>query len=246
MIVERDKHFYSRILQRDMYFNVYGDRGKPCLVFPPQDGMHQDFEGFGMIDVLKPWIEAGRLKVYSVDSVDRMSWSATDRPLGERSMWQENYFRHIVEEFVPHVIGWSGERIITTGCSLGATHAALMVFRRPDIFDSCISMSGCFDARVLFDGQMDEVLYHSSPVDFLRGMSPDHHYLDTYKTCRIHIVIGQGSWEEQLLPGVRETDRICAEKGIPAFFDYWGFDVYHDWPWWKKMLPYHMQMIVPL
>lgn len=135
---------------------------------------------------------------------------------------------------------------MAVGCSLGATHAALAVFRRPDLFDSCVSMSGCFDARVLFSGQMDGALYYNSPVDFLRDMPHDHYYLQAYKSCQIHIVIGQGRWEEDLLPGVRETDRILAEKGVPAYIDYWGFDVDHDWPWWQKMLPYHLQMIVPL
>jgi len=27
-------------------------------------------------------------------------------------------------------------------------------------------------------------------------------------------------------------------KNIPAWIDIWGQDVNHDWPWWRKMLPY--------
>ena len=33
-------------------------------------------------------------------------------------------------------------------------------------------------------------------------------------------------------------DRILKEKGVPAWFDYWGFDIDHDWPSWRQQLPY--------
>ena len=33
-------------------------------------------------------------------------------------------------------------------------------------------------------------------------------------------------------------DRILKEKGVPAWFDYWGFDIDHDWPSWRLQLPY--------
>jgi esterase/lipase superfamily enzyme len=27
---------------------------------------------------------------------------------------------------------------------------------------------------------------------------------------------------------------------VPAWFDYWGYDVNHDWPWWRRQLPYFL------
>ena len=38
-----------------------------------------------------------------------------------------------------------------------------------------------------------------------------------------------------------QTDLLfqaLVEKGIPAWVDYWGFDVSHDWPWWFKQVSY--------
>ena len=32
-------------------------------------------------------------------------------------------------------------------------------------------------------------------------------------------------------------------KGIPHWLDVWGHDVNHDWPWWRKMLPYFLEKI---
>ena len=39
-------------------------------------------------------------------------------------------------------------------------------------------------------------------------------------------------------------DRILKEKGVPAWFDYWGFDVAHDWPYWLRQAPYFIEKIL--
>ena len=44
---------YSQCLDRNMDFIVYGHSGVPLLVFPAQDGHPQDYENFGMVDVIK-------------------------------------------------------------------------------------------------------------------------------------------------------------------------------------------------
>ncbi len=33
---------------------------------------------------------------------------------------------------------------------------------------------------------------------------------------------------------------MLRDKDIPAWVDYWGTDVNHDWPWWHKQLKYFM------
>ena len=38
----------------------------------------------------------------------------------------------------------------------------------------------------------------------------------------------------------RRFSALLANKGIPHNLDLWGFDVPHDWPTWKKMLPYYL------
>ena len=50
-------NWYSERLHRNMPVKIYGHAGKPCLVIPSQDGKHNDFEGFGMVDACAPWIE---------------------------------------------------------------------------------------------------------------------------------------------------------------------------------------------
>ena len=41
--------FYSRHLNRDMEILVYGHSGKPCLVFPAQNGRYFDWLGGRLI-----------------------------------------------------------------------------------------------------------------------------------------------------------------------------------------------------
>jgi esterase/lipase superfamily enzyme len=29
---------------------------------------------------------------------------------------------------------------------------------------------------------------------------------------------------------------VLYSRGIPHSLDLWGYDVNHDWPWWRRML----------
>ena len=77
-------------------------------------------------------------------------------------------------------------------------------------------------------------------------MPEDHPWMQMYRTRRIIVCIGQGRWEEETLASTRELDTILASKHVPAWFDYWGFDVDHDWPSWRNQLAYFMNNIKPL
>ena len=60
------------------------------------------------------------------------------------------------------------------------------------------------------------------------------HLLQT--ACKIHILTGQGAYEAP--QASRRLSDLLFSKEIPHFLDLWGQDVNHDWPWWRKMLPY--------
>ena len=119
-----------------MHVLVYGYTGVPIIVFPCQDSMCDNFENFGMIDVLQDYIDGGKIQLFSVDTVDKESWSDTWGDKGYRAWVQECYYRYIVDEVLPmvHEINGTGQLPLTLGCSLGATHAAIVFFRRPDLF----------------------------------------------------------------------------------------------------------------
>ena len=66
---------YSRHLGRDMEFKVYGHGGKPVLVFPCQNGRFFDWEGFGMLDTLQDYLDAGRIQLFTADTIDAQTVS---------------------------------------------------------------------------------------------------------------------------------------------------------------------------
>jgi esterase/lipase superfamily enzyme len=61
---------YSHELHRDMEYLVFGNAGKPLLVFPTSMGKFFEYEDRGMIGVLAPKIDRGELQVFCPDAVD--------------------------------------------------------------------------------------------------------------------------------------------------------------------------------
>ena len=153
---------------------------------------------------------------------------------------QERWYRYITEELLP---AWArpGEKALACGCSMGGVHAGNFFFRRPDLFDTLISLSGLFHASYFFGDYSDELVYANSPASFLPNMPQDHPWMELYRQSQIILCCGQGAWEDDLLAGTRMLDKILTDKGIPHWADYWGTDVNHDWNWWQKQLPYFLE-----
>lgn len=236
---------YSHHLGRDMEFKVYGHGGKPVLAVPCQAGRFFDWEGFGMLDVLSDYLENGQIQLFCCDTIDNETICGQGNPY-DRARGHEAYVQYITQELVSriHQINGSDSKLLVTGFSMGAYHAANFFFRRPDLFDSVIALSGLYDTDGMFGGYMDEVVYANDPCASLKNLPWDHYYRDLYANSKIVICVGQGAWEEQLLEGTRRLDAVLHEKGIPAWVDYWGTDVNHDWPWWKKQIRYFLPFVL--
>jgi esterase/lipase superfamily enzyme len=81
----------------------YGHWGRPVLVFPSEEGRAWDFENNGMVGAVEGLLEAGRLKLYCVDSCDAASWSNREIPLEERARRHGRYESWIVGDVVPWI-----------------------------------------------------------------------------------------------------------------------------------------------
>lgn len=226
-----------------MEYKTYGTKGRPVLVFPSQNGRFYDYEDFGMVEVLAPFIDKGQIRLICVDSIDAETWSDSGGNPRQRIELHEKWYHYIMDELIPDVRR-DGETFITTGCSMGGFHSANFFFRRPDIFDSLIALSGIYYAAYFFGDYHDDLTYANSPQDFLWNMPPDHPYWNIYRSRSIILCVGQGAWEDDLLASTREMDRLFHAKGLPAWVDYWGYDVSHDWYWWKKQIVYFMDKIL--
>lgn len=237
--------WYSSNLSQDMELKSYGHAGKALLVYPAQGGRFFDYENFGMIDAIYPSIEAGRVRVFTVDSLDNQTWANAGLHPGERGKRHEDYDRYITQEVIPFVRQlYSSDdlQLLATGVSMGAYHAANFFFRHPDLFDGVISLSGLYHLRSFVGDYMDDYVYFNSPLAYLPELQ-DQWYLQHYRCSDIVICCGQGAWEDDMLHDTLQLRSILHDKDIPAWVDLWGLDVNHDWPWWTKMMPYFLEKL---
>ena len=243
----RHTSFFSPVLNQSLDVMMYGQGGMPCLVFPSQNGKAGDYAGFGMVEVMRPWLDTGKLRLYCVDSLDEQTWSAYHQPPRERMERQEAWIRHLTQEFVPFIKRDSGfeGRLMTTGCSMGAFHAANIIFRFPDIFGTAVALSGAFDASWLMYQYMDDLVYLNSPVHSIAGMPAGHPFIARYNDSRIILCCGQGAWEEEMLRSLSLLEEAMIRRGIRAWVDRWGYDVNHDWDWWRRQLAYYLGILFP-
>jgi esterase/lipase superfamily enzyme len=236
--------WHSPVLDLPMPIVTYGDRGHPILLFPTAAADFLENERFFLVKSIEPAIMAGYVRVFSIDSINRLAWMDSKIPVPEQARRQSLYARYIEEEVVPyvrHVCGDGSARIVTTGASFGAFHAANALFRRPDLFDGLIAMSGFYDLEPDYlKGYSDDHVYFNNPMWYVRNLSGPP--LDTLRTsCRIVLVSGRGAYEA---PGASQRfSDLLREKGIPHVMDFWGADVNHDWPWWRRMLPYYIERL---
>ena len=130
---------------------TYGHWGSPVLVFPSEAGRAWDFENNGMVDAVRFLLDAGRLKLYCVDSADDATWSDRSLPLEERAARHDQYERWVLEQVVPYIHDDCGglTPIATLGCSLGAFHAANIALRHAHVFPRALCLSGSYDPRPL-------------------------------------------------------------------------------------------------
>lgn len=244
MNIEYHKWF-SPNLSQEMELKVYGQAGKPLLVFPAQGGRFFEYEDFGMIDAIHPSIEAGRVRIITVDSLDNQSWANSSIPPSERGRRHEDYDRYISQEVLPFIRRLCEDdeaQAFTTGVSMGAYHAANFFFRHPNLFDGMVAISGLYHLRSFVGENLDENAYFNSPLAYLPELEDDW-YLSRYRSSAIIACCGQGAWEEAVLSDTLALKAILEAKNIPAWIDIWGQDVNHDWPWWRLMMPYFLDKL---
>lgn len=231
--------WHSPALGQGMPIVTYGHWGHPLLLFPTAAADYLENERFGLVGALAPQIEAGRVRVFSINSINQQAWMDEKLPVGEQARRQALYSAYVEDEVVPYIrdVCQSPElRVATAGASFGAFHAANALFRRPELFDGVIAMSGFYDlAGDYLRGYCDDNCYFNNPAWYLANL--DGERLELLRTaCQIQVLTGQGAWESP--DASRRLSELLDSKGIPHVLDLWGHDVAHDWPWWRKMLPY--------
>lgn len=235
----------SSILGEDMHVIAYGKKGLPVVVFPTQGQAPESLEEVGVIDELADYLDSGTIQLFCTETVDNETWGGTGDP-AERAKRQETYYHYVVDELVPLVakMSKSTARPLALGFDAGATQASIVALRRPDLFQGCVCLSGCYDARRYFGDWMDATLYDNTPCAFLSQMPVDHPYVAVYNQRQLLFCTGQEASEADSLRSTHEMGEQLARLGVDVWCDYWGADVTHTWFWWKKQLRYFLPIVL--
>ena len=229
--------WFSPSLQKDMPIVTYGNYGFALLLIPTAGADYLEYERFQLIDQLAPFIDAGKLKVFSVNSINKESWLNNDMQ-GEHKAIRHNQFNdYIYNEVVPFIknnTSWNTP-IITCGASLGALHSMNLFLKRPDLINGVIAMSGVYDLTEYTKGFFDDQVYFNSPIHYIPNLT-DHYVLEQIRSSHhIHILTGSGDHEAP--DAAKAFAGVLYSKGINYELSVWGEEWRHDWPTWRAMLP---------
>ncbi len=236
----------------DRRLNVirHGNHGRPLLWFPTEAGRAEDFAERGMLEAVGDLLDAGRVSVVCVDSLDAWTWSAHDQPTEERARRHGRYHAWLVDEVLPWVevqFAGGGGDVIAAGASLGAYHAVDLTLKRADLVPLAVGLSGTYDPSTFRGwGELADETYYANPMAYLRG-AHDAHLAWLRQRVSVLLVCGQGAWEVQptrALPSTLAFADVLREKQIRHELDLWGHDSAHDWPWWARQLAHHLPRFV--
>jgi esterase/lipase superfamily enzyme len=231
--------WFSPHVEQDIQLVRWGHLGTPVMLFPTAGGDAEEVERFHLIGALKPLISAGRIKVYSTDSIAGKAWISKQHSAEFCSFLQNKFDALIYREIVPairHDCQTPDIEIIETGASIGAFNAVATVCRHPDAFRMAIAMSGTYDLSKYLEGRFIQDFYFASPLHFLPGLGGP--ILDKLRKRFILMPSGEGDYED-----IGESWRMASvlgAKGIPNRVDSWGPEWQHNWVTWRAMLPKYL------
>lgn len=219
---------------------VYGNYGFALLLVPTAAADYLEYERFQLIDSLAPFIDAGKVKLFSINSINNESWMNNNMDPRHKMIRHMQFNDYVYNEVVPFIRhATSAETpIITCGASFGALHSMNLFLKRPDLINGVIAMSGVYDLTEYTKGYFDEDVYFNSPMHFMPQLT-DHGILENIRRSpHIHIVTGSGAYEDPSSSG--RFAKILYDKGINYNLDIWGSEWPHDWNTWRKMLPVYL------
>ena len=244
MVTKTVSRWHSERLSQEITLARWGHWGQPILLFPTAGGDAEEAERMHLIEAIWPLIEAGRIKVYSCDSVAGRALADSAGSVAHRCWLLNQFHEYVANEAVPAIRSDCGDNdieVLAAGASIGAFTAVAVACRFPDLFRAAVGMSGTYDLERLLGFVGNEDYYFSSPLAFLPGLGEGPH-LDMLRRRFVLLPYGQGRWENP--DETWRMARVLGDKGIPNRVDPWGPEYDHDWPTWREMLALYLDDLV--
>lgn len=233
--------WWSERLQKDMPVAVYGHYGSALVLIPTAAADFLEYERFGLIDAINAVVEEGKVKVFSIDSINRESWMNDEAHPRHKTYMHRQWNSYVYEEVLPFVRQHTSQQtpVYFCGASFGALHAANLFFQRPELSDGCIGMSGVYDLTEYSRGHFDDDVYFNSPMHYLPNLHDPYQLGQIRRSHHIHLFSGSGEYEDP--ESARRLAGILYRKGVSYELDIWGHEWRHDWNTWRAMLPHYLR-----
>jgi esterase/lipase superfamily enzyme len=232
--------WYSERVEQPVTLARWGHWGAPVLLFPTAGGDAEEAERMQLVGALAPLIEAGRIKLYSCDSLAGRALAAKWGTEEYRCRLLNRFEEMIAAEIVPAIHADCGGRaeVIAAGASIGAFKAVAVTCRYPWLFRAAVAMSGTYDLERLLGFHGNGDYYFAAPLSFLPNLG-ESEPLDWLRRRFVLLAYGQGRWED---PDENwRMANLLGAKGVPNRVDVWGPEWDHDWPTWRRMLPLYLE-----
>jgi esterase/lipase superfamily enzyme len=232
--------WHSDRVQREVRLVRWGTFGRPVLIFPTAGGDAEEIERMLLVQALGPLIDAGKIKVYSCDSVAGRAMLAGEGTPQHR-MWLQNMFQqHVRHELVPAIrmdCRSDDVGVIVAGASIGAMHAVAVLARWPDVFTHALAVSGTYKLERFYKTDtFTHDFFVSSPHLFVPTL--EGHHLEVLRSRFVLLTSGEGRAEDLGESWVMAN--VLGARGVPNRVESWGPDWHHDWPTWRKMFPQYL------
>lgn len=226
--------WYSNDLGMETEMLVFGERGKPVILFPTSMGRFFENKDFKLIESAAWFINNGLVRIYCPDGIDSLSWYNKGVHPAQRVRNHIHYDAMIYHDVVRKAQQDTGiHHVVTAGCSFGAYHATNFAFRHPDVVSHVFNMGGAFDIKDQLDGYYDDNVYFNNPPDYI----PD---ANDSRLWNLGLVFGTA--EHDFCKGANQyLSDILNRKGINNWLDIRPGN--HDWPVWKEMFPHYLSLL---
>ena len=139
--------WYSPTVNKEMPIATYGHYGFALLLIPTAAADYLEYERFQLIGSISHFINSGKVKVFSVNSMNNESWMNNEMVPEHKAIRHNQFNQYVFDEVIPFIKSSTSAEtpIITCGASFGALHSMNLFLKRPDLINGVIAMSGVYD-----------------------------------------------------------------------------------------------------
>ncbi len=225
----------------------YGHWGPPLVVFPTAAGFAHEWEAQGMVEALAPWLEAGKLKLYCPESNVAEAWTKKENDAAWR-IQRHDALREV------------GRRDAGAAHPRGLQQSGGQPGDEPDDRRGEPGRLLLGEHRAQVPGDLPLGAVHERPLPYdplHRGLlEPRRLPQQSARLCPGIRAANRSTacaatptspWSAARERSKRAASRrprrsaICSKaRAFPHDRDIWGYDVAHNWAWWKRQAQYHL------